>query len=680
MSNSQHSSRIDTALVCALLNLTSLQAGLAVPRPSQTSEVIDRWSFHDRRDRTMPRIAEQSVDKILVALGPTGRYQLLQMIVSLLGSIPGGLQLLGNVFICDPAPHHCAPAPTANQTAYIQSLSGADNSSNVVYGQCNITVWSGNASVGDYSCLFGVDYELDRDMSAISQFDLVCDRKPLASLAQSLVIVGQGVGAMLTTPISDRLGRKVVLVFANVGLLTEIRLVSISAQFDLVCDRKPLASLAQSLVIVGQGVGAMLTTPISDRLGRKVVLVFANVGLLTSGLCIAFAPNYVVFTIFKFIVGAFQQAAITTGVTFTLELYPIRDRRLSAVAAGSMWASGVMILPLISFLLRDYNWRITQATYSATSLLVLLQIWYLDESLRWLMANGKTQNIDNIIRRAARVNGKNLDDILQVYHQCNALASEEPLTTETSNGDEADSKPKAVQKMSFLDLFRFKRLFINALIMWFAWFVTALGFFVLYLTATSLAGDPYLNFFLIACMELPSGVIFYLCLNRWGRKWTTAFLFFLLSLGLVLAGVFRYMGASHLYENLTLASSLIAMIGATGSFDAVFHYTPEMFPTNIRNQALGVSSFIGRVGGMLAPFIGILADLAIWAPGVLIGSMACLVCILLSALPETKGRELPQTLDDLHGWYSKAYSHAVTVPVEERANGREKMKVKKTDE
>ena len=48
---------------------------------------------------------------------------------------------------------------------------------------------------------------------------------------------------------------------------------------------------------------------------------------------------------------------------------------------------------------------------------------------------------------------------------------------------------------------------------------------------------------------------------------------------------------------------MLGMCGASGMFGAVFFYTPELFPTNMRTQALGMASFAGRLGGMLSPFM-----------------------------------------------------------------------------
>ena len=82
-------------------------------------------------------------------------------------------------------------------------------------------------------------------------------------------------------------------------------------QFDLVCGREYLASLSQSLLIVGQGLGVLISTPLSDRFGRKVVLVSANLGMLLAGLVIAASPDIMVFVAVKFLVGAFQQVCFS---------------------------------------------------------------------------------------------------------------------------------------------------------------------------------------------------------------------------------------------------------------------------------------------------------------------------------------------------------------------------------
>lgn len=41
---------------------------------------------------------------------------------------------------------------------------------------------------------------------------------------------------------------------------------------------------------------------------------------------------------------------------------------------------------------------------------------------------------------------------------------------------------------------------------------------------------------------------------------------------------------------------------ATGVFQAVYVYTPEVYPTNVRAGALGLHTAGARVGALLTPF------------------------------------------------------------------------------
>ena len=71
-----------------------------------------------------------------------------------------------------------------------------------------------------------------------------------------------------------------------------------------------VARLSQMMLFLGQGIGAYLTSFFSDRFGRKTTIVTSNFGLLVCGLIVAFAPDPIIFMIFKFLIGGFQQVSI----------------------------------------------------------------------------------------------------------------------------------------------------------------------------------------------------------------------------------------------------------------------------------------------------------------------------------------------------------------------------------
>jgi hypothetical protein len=47
-----------------------------------------------------------------------------------------------------------------------------------------------------------------------------------------------------------------------------------------------------------------------------------------------------------------------------------------------------------------------------------------------------------------------------------------------------------------------------------------------------------------------------------------------------------------------------------GSFAIIYNYTTELFPTVVRNTALGASSMCARISGALTPFITLLVRFA----------------------------------------------------------------------
>ena len=56
------------------------------------------------------------------------------------------------------------------------------------------------------------------------------------------------------------------------------------------------------------------------------------------------------------------------------------------------------------------------------------------------------------------------------------------------------------------------------------------------------------------------------------------------------------------YRTVTTLFLFLIRAFATGIFQAVFVYTPEVYPTTIRASALGVHTAAARIGALLTPF------------------------------------------------------------------------------
>ncbi|KAG8193138.1 hypothetical protein JTE90_006970 [Oedothorax gibbosus] len=91
---------------------------------------------------------------------------------------------------------------------------------------------------------------------------------------------------------------------------------------------------------------------------------------------------------------------------------------------------------------------------------------------------------------------------------------------------------------------------------------------------------------------------------------------------------------------------MIGKLCVTGSFSLLYIYVSELFPTVVRNAALGSCSTCARVSSMLAPFVRELGCTLITRSNVLYGVLALTSGLLSLLLPETKGSNMPDTMEE----------------------------------
>ncbi|XP_045216002.2 organic cation transporter protein-like isoform X1 [Mercenaria mercenaria] len=445
---------------------------------------------------------------------------------------------------------------------------------------------------------------------------------------------------------------------------------SVVSEWDLVCERKELAEVSQTLVMLGQGIGAFIFTSLSDRYGRKVVHITCHVTLFGIALATAFVPNFSSFAVMRVLTGAFQQGTGLTIAILNLELLPKGIRGYVEVFGLLFWTTGIAIITPVSYIFRNMSWRYLQICLACLSSWALIEWWLIDESLRWLIANGRIKEAKAIIQKACKRNNKDYDEIVsasgfRAYEMQSGIVLEvrkEDVTPETESGlltraengtvNTTNQKDASTKAYTAIDLIKSKRLFLTSIIMWFAWITNSSTYYGIMLISSSLAGDRFLNFFLGSIVEYPAAFMEWSMINRYGRKPTAIAFHSICGVALITATVLTTTANGN--SAMILGSTVFTLIGKfaiTGSFSTIFLYTPELYPTNMRNVGIGMSSAAARIGGMLAPFSRNLAETALWAPGLVFGIMCAIVSVSMFWVPETNQYELPQTLEECERWY-----------------------------
>lgn len=70
---------------------------------------------------------------------------------------------------------------------------------------------------------------------------------------------------------------------------------------------------------------------------------------------------------------------------------------------------------------------------------------------------------------------------------------------------------------------------------------------------------------------------------------------------------------------------MLGKFGVTSAFSMLYVFTAELYPTLVRNMAVGITSMASRVGSIIAPYFVYLGEMRLVLP---LGSFFKFMCIL----------------------------------------------------
>lgn len=193
------------------------------------------------------------------------------------------------------------------------------------------------------------------------------------------------------------------------------------------------------------------------------------------------------------------------------ELVGPKYRVAAGATISTMFAVGQVILGFIAWGVQP--WRtLTQVLY-APQLLVVCYFWILSESVRWLLSKGRYEESEQILKKVAKSNNKELSE-----KSLEALRA----TAEQQRGHVPPPEPWLP-----LQVLRSRTILARCIVSPIWWITNTLVYYGMNINAVNLVGNSYLNYVAVAAVEIPGFWTAILLLDRIGRKPVLIFFYFL---------------------------------------------------------------------------------------------------------------------------------------------------------
>ena len=379
--------------------------------------------------------------------------------------------------------------------------------------------------------------------------------------------------------------------------------------------------LVVSAGFVGMFVGAAVSGRLADRYGRKAIFQITLLIFCLGSILSALAPSYETLLLARIVTGLGLGGELPVVSTLMSEFAPRASRGRMVSLLESFWAYGTIAAGLIGvFVLPSFGWRGAFLVGAIPAVYIAYIRRALPESPRYLASRGLMNEADAVVRQVEREGGAPLISVARSV------------------------APPPGPKVGMGDLWR-AALGRRTLMLWILWFGIVFTYYGIFTFIPSLLVARGLTvsqsneyFFLSTFAQVPGYFSAAWLVERWGRKPTLVA--YLLGTA-VSAYLFGNAGAG---TDAFIYVSLLSFFNL-GAWAVVYTISPEMYPTAIRASGAGTAASVGRVGGIIGPFLTPVLVAAYGQAAVFAVFMVILVVIAVDVwvlAEETRGRSLEE--------------------------------------
>ncbi|XP_031799500.1 solute carrier family 22 member 20-like, partial [Sarcophilus harrisii] len=412
-----------------------------------------------------------------------------------------------------------------------------------------------------------------------------------------------------------------------------IFLSSIVIEWDLVCSQKSLKSIIQTTFMGGQQVGSIIFGILSDRFGRRTVLRWSSLIITIAGTCAAFVPTFAGYAIFVFLSGVSCIAIIITSTCLALEWTPLKTRMIVHSCNTCAFSVGQIILSGWAYLIREWRWL--QFSISISYGIIFLCSLFLQESACWLSIHNKLPVAVKNLQKVAGINGRK--------EQGRKLTPEVVMSYIEEDLEAMKTSP------FFTDLFRSPGIHLTTFCIMLEWFACGFSFYGLGLDLQKFGFSIYWVQVISALTILQGKLLASISMSYLGRRVTLFFLILFSGL-MIIINIFVPQGE----KLMKITLSILGKGGLEGAISSLYLYTPELYPTEIRQIGMSAGQFFLRFGSLLAPVVFISSNYVSILKPLLFGIVPILSTTCVHFLTETRGLPFLETIEETENRGSSA--------------------------
>jgi SP family galactose:H+ symporter-like MFS transporter len=404
-----------------------------------------------------------------------------------------------------------------------------------------------------------------------------------------------------------------------------------------------LQGIVVAIALAGAAVGAAIAGIISDRAGRRPVILGAGLLFIAGAVISAIAQDVAILLVGRLLVGLAIGIASMLTPLYLAEISPARDRGAIVSLNQLCITGGILVSYLVGFALASETsgWRWMLALGAVPGLILSGGMLVLPESPRWLAGHGHLPDAERVLRQ--------LRGNVDVTEELNSLRTDILREGRLPSGVAELLAPRLRRPLVIgIGLAMFQQITgINTVIYFAPTIFQSAG---LSSAATSILATAG-----VGAVNVIMTIVSIRLIDRLGRRQLLYW-----SLGGMAVTLFVLSAAFHAGASGQLAWIAVASVAAFVGFFAIglgpvfWLLIAEIFPLNMRGRAMSLATVANWGFNLIvsATFLNLVGAIGSAGAFLVYGVLSLLALTFIAMIvPETKGRTLEQieaALDSSH--------------------------------